>query len=372
MLTADFDYHLPPELIAQAPLPERDRSRMMVLDRAAGAIQHRGVRDLPDFLHAGDLMVVNDTRVIPARLFGQKIPTGGRVEVLLVEPRADGCWRAMCRASGRTRPGDRYRLASGRIETTVAAIADDGTVTLSIDLPDADGTVPPRGSVEVDAGEPSMATADAHLLAILDAEGATPLPPYIRRPEPTSEHDDRQRYQTVYARAPGAVAAPTAGLHLTPALIDAIERQGVRMAAVTLHVGPGTFKPVSVDRIDDHVMDAERYVVPPATARAIEQTRRNGGRILAVGSTSVRTLEQVALNHQGRVVAETGRASLFIRPEFRFQVIDMMLTNFHLPRSTLLMMISALAGRERVLAAYRAAAAERYRFYSYGDCMLIH
>lgn len=357
MLTRDFDYALPPELIAQQPLAERDRARMMTLDRKTGAIAHHVVRDLPQWLRPGDLMVVNDTRVIPARLFGTKAATGGRVEILLIEPLDGNRWHAWSKASGRTRIGDRYRLASDRITARIDQVAKDGSVVLS---------------VEVEPG--------STLLDILEAEGATPLPPYIKRPAPTAGQvtddaagamGDRQRYQTVYARAPGAVAAPTAGLHFTEALLESLEQHGIRRAALTLHVGPGTFKPVTAGRIDEHVMDAERYEVPPRTARLIEQTRRAGGRILAVGSTCVRVLEHVAAENQGRVPAGTGRVSLFIRPGFRFRVTDMMLTNFHLPRSTLLMMVSALAGRENILNAYREAVGARYRFYSYGDCMLI-
>ncbi len=357
MYTRDFDYDLPPELIAQQPLPQRDRARMLTLDRTTGAVEHRTVRDLPALLQAGDLMVVNDTRVIPARLFGHKTATGGRVETLLIEPADGNRWHAWCKTSGRTRVGDSYSLASDRIAARIEHVFKDGSVEMSL------------------AVEP-----DASLAAVLETEGVTPLPPYIKRLPTAADgsrdaraHDgaDRQRYQTVYARAPGAVAAPTAGLHFTPALLASLEHSGVRRAAVTLHVGPGTFKPVASDRIDQHVMESERYEVPEDTAVLIEETRRAGGRILAVGSTTVRTLEHVAAANQGRVVAGSGRVSLFIRPGFQFRVTDMMLTNFHLPRSTLLMMIAALAGRERVLAAYREAVAQQYRFYSYGDCMLI-
>ncbi len=357
MFTQDFDYDLPPELISQQPLPERDRARMLTLDRTTGAVEHRGVRDLPALLQPGDLMVVNDTRVIPARLFGHKTATGGRVETLLIEPLDGNRWHAWCKTSGRTRVGDRYRLASDRIAARIEHVAKDGSVVMSL------------------AVEP-----DSSLAAVLETEGVTPLPPYIKRlptaadGSPDARADDvadRQRYQTVYARAPGAVAAPTAGLHFTDTLLNALEQRGIRRAAVTLHVGPGTFKPVTADRIDDHVMEAERYEIPISTAKLIEQTRRADGRILAVGSTTVRTLEHVAAANQGRVLAGSGRVSLFIRPGYRFMVTDMMLTNFHLPRSTLLMMVAALTGRELILAAYREAVKARYRFYSYGDCMLI-
>lgn len=349
MRTSDFDYHLPPELIAQQPLPDRDQARMLVLDRATTSIEHRTVSDLPQLLQAGDLMVVNDTRVIPARLFGRKTVSGGRVEVLLTEPRAPGIWQAWCKASGRVKTGDRYRLASDRIAAAVVEVAGDGTVLLSL---------------QTASGNP-----DEHLPDILEAEGVPPLPPYIRRSTPVDA--DRERYQTVYARNPGAVAAPTAGLHFTPTLLAALEQRGVRRVCLTLHVGPGTFKPVTTDRPEEHVMESERFEIPAATAESIEQTRRAGGRILAVGSTTVRTLEHVAAANAGRIATDTGRVSLFIRPGFKFQVVDMMLTNFHLPRSTLLMMVSALAGREQVMQAYLEAVKQRYRFYSYGDCMLI-
>lgn len=356
MQTADFDYDLPAELIAQEPLPERDRARMLVLNRQTGEIKHRIVSELPDLLQPGDLVVVNDTRVIPARLFGRKANSAGRVEVLLIESLADDRWQALCKASGRTHPGDRYHLAAGRLEATVASVAADGSVELQFDLP---------------AGET--------LMTVLETEGVSPLPPYIRRRRPVEGERlasvqttaDRERYQTVYARHPGAVAAPTAGLHFSPRLLSELERRGVRRAALTLHVGPGTFKPVTTACLDDHVMESERFHISAETAALIEQTRHAGGRVLAVGSTTVRALEHVAAAHDGCVVPAAGRVALFIRPGFRFRVTDMMLTNFHLPRSTLLAMIAALAGRERVLAAYREAVIRRYRFYSFGDCMLI-
>ncbi len=382
MFTDDFDYELPPELIAQQPLPERDRARMLLLDRATGVTSHHCVRDIPALLQPGDLMVVNDTRVIPARLFGHKAGSGGRVETLLIEPLGDNRWHALCKASGRARPGDRYVLASGRLASRIERVAGDGSVVLALTVPGTKTPAPePQAGRTRDASP--LPIPEARILEILDAEGVTPLPPYIRRPAPdprgaaaapadaTDVEMDRQRYQTVYARAPGAVAAPTAGLHFTPALLASLERKGVRRAAVTLHVGPGTFKPVTSDRIDQHVMECERYQVSQETADLIENTRRAGGRILAVGSTTVRTLEHVAAANQGRVIAGSGRVSLFIRPGFQFRVTDRMLTNFYLPRSTLLMMVAALAGRERILSAYREAVTARYRFYSYGDCMLI-
>ncbi len=355
LTTADFDYTLPPELIAQEPLERRSDSRMLVLDRAApSGVLHRHARDLPEFLRPGDLLVMNDTRVFAARAFGTWTDTPGRVEILLVEPDPDGApdplrWVALCRSSRPLRAGHTMRLAEGHLAATVLGPRDaEGHVLLQL-APDGD------------------------LFDVMDRHGVPPVPPYIHRDgaEDARVLLDRARYQTVYAHDRGAVAAPTAGLHFTPELLDALAAHGVPHVFVTLHVGPGTFKPVQCDRIEDHVMDAERYVVPEETARAIRDTKARGGRVVCVGSTSVRTLETVAARHGGAVVAESGRSRLFIHPPYDFLVTDAMLTNFHLPKSTLLMMISALAGRERVLDAYAEAIRERYRFYSYGDCMLI-
>jgi S-adenosylmethionine:tRNA ribosyltransferase-isomerase len=352
MQTSDFFYHLPPELIAQHPLPDRAQARMMVIRRATGAFEHRRVADLPAFLHPGDLLVVNDTRVIPARLYGHKIATGGRVEILLIEETAPGVWEALLRAR-HTKPGARLELADSQIQAEVLVVKDEGRVTLQL-------------------------RHERPLLDILETDGVPPLPPYIKRArsDAPGRAADRERYQTVYARNPGAVAAPTAGLHFTESLLMTLERQGVRRAAVTLHVGPGTFKPVTVAAVEQHRMDAERYTVPEVTARLIRATRAAQGRIVAVGSTVVRTLETVAADHDsvaehGMVTASQGRSELFIYPPYRFRVVDALLTNFHLPSSSLLMMVSALAGRELILRAYAEAIRERYRFYSYGDCMLI-
>ncbi len=346
MKTADFYYSLPPELIAQQPASERDQARMMVIHRDTGTFDHRRVADLPAFLCSGDLLVVNDTRVIPARLYGQKVGTGGRVEILLIEETAPGTWEALLRAR-HTKPGARLDLAGGLVRAEVLVVKDEGRVTLQL-------------------------RHARPLPEILEAAGVPPLPPYIRRARSDAPERpvDRERYQTVYARCPGAVAAPTAGLHFTAELLSALERQGVRRSAVTLHVGPGTFKPVTVAEVERHRMDAERYTVPEVTAQLIRETRRAKGRVVAVGSTVVRTLETVAAEHGG-VTAAQGRSALFIYPPYEFQVVDAMLTNFHLPASSLLMMVSALAGRELILRAYAEAIRERYRFYSYGDCMLI-
>lgn len=347
MQTRDYDYDLPPDLIAQEPLPDRTAARMLLLRRGEGTAHHQ-VRDLPGLLREGDLLVLNDTKVFAARVFGTWADTPGRCELLLVEPAgAADEWFALCRSSRPALPGRRMALAEGHLQAEILARNEQGRLRVRL--------------------EP-----DGELFELLDRHGVPPVPPYIHR----TEHDrrvamDRLRYQTVYARERGAVAAPTAGLHFTPDLLDALATRGIAHTHLTLHVGPGTFKPVKTERIEDHTMEEERYVLPEAAADAIRQTRARGGRIVAVGSTSVRTLETVATAHEGRLVACEGRSRLFIRPPYAFRAVDAMLTNFHLPRSTLLMMICALAGREAVLAAYAEAVRERYRFYSYGDCMLI-
>jgi len=359
MLTSDFSYELPEALIAQKPLPARSASRMMVLRRAAGTIEHRNVADLPLLLDPSDLLVINNTRVIPARLFGTRLDTGGRVELLLVEEADPGVWSCMFRASGRASPGMKLVLASGRIGAEVLEPEGAGRYRIRF-------------------------TADRPMLEVLEEEGLPPLPPYIKRPRVAGQSsssssssidlrgrkEDRERYQTVYAREPGAVAAPTAGLHFDRPLLDAIAARGIAAAEVTLHVGPGTFKPVTAGRVEDHVMEPERYALPPETAEAVAAARGRGGRVVAVGSTSVRTLETMA-NDDGTVRAGEGRTDIFIHPPFRFRATDAILTNFHLPRSTLLMMVCAFGGMELVMKAYTEAVRERYRFYSYGDCMLV-
>ena len=328
MLTRDFDYELPEERIAQEPAP-RGESRLLVLD-AEGPQRHRRVRDLPGLLRPGDLLVLNDTRVIPARLYGRR--GEGRMEILLVEKLGDLEWEALVRPGRRARPGTEILF-----EGLAAEVLDKR-----------------EDRYRLRFSEP----VESHL----DRLGHIPLPPYIHRPD---EASDRDRYQTVFARTPGAIAAPTAGLHFTERLLEEIAAAGIGIARVTLHVGIGTFKPVSAERIEDHRMDRERYEVGEETAEAIRRTRESGGRIVAVGTTVVRTLESSA------GTAGSGSTELFITPGFRFRVVDVLLTNFHLPRSTLLMLVSAFAGRERVLAAYEEAIREGYRFYSYGDAMLV-
>lgn len=360
-----FDYHLPPELVAGEPALERDGARLLVL--RDGALDHAAVRDLPDRVAPGTLVVVNDTRVIPARLLGRKADTGGRVEVLLVRRLGDATvedgdralpaerWSALGRASKPLRPGARIVVDAGGEQQQARA-----PLCIEIGPAARDGA-----TLEVllfsPAGEP--------LDRAIDRLGHVPLPPYMHRPDAAR---DRERYQTVFARVPGAVAAPTAGLHLSPALLDRLRARGAEIAEVTLHVGLGTFQPVTVEDLDDHPMHSEVFSVPRETALAIDRARARGAPVLAVGTTTVRALESAAdVDRDGHVRAAEGETRLLIQPGHRFRVVDQLLTNFHLPQSTLLALVSAFAGRERALAAYRAAIEARYRFYSYGDAMLI-
>ena len=345
MKTADFDFELPLELIAQHPAQRREQSRMLVVRRREGVLEHRRFLDLPQYLNQGDLLVVNNTRVIPARIFGRKPVTGGKVEILLLEEVRPGTWDILLHAARRPKVGSLITLGDGQ---AVAVLLSDGEKG--------------RATIRIECSRP--------WLEVLEEIGEPPLPPYIKRSEVRDQRSDRERYQTVYAKYAGAVAAPTAGLHFTDEIFQTLEKQGVGKAEVTLHVGLGTFRPVDAENVEDHRMEPERYAVPAETARRIEDTKKSGGRVVAVGSTSVRTLETAAAEH-GRVVACSGRSSLFIHPPFQFKVVDAMLTNFHLPKSTLIMMICALAGRELILRAYQEAVKEKYRFYSYGDCMLI-
>jgi len=329
---AEFDYELPEDLIAQAPLPERDASRLLVLSRRSGPLDHRLVRELPGLLAPGDVMVVNDARVIPARLHGRKQGTGGKVELLLVEPLGGADWLALGQASKPLREGARVEVLGGRIE--IAQVREGGELVVRLPL-------------EGDA-----------LWRFLDEAGELPLPPYIRHaPGPA----DRDRYQTIFARERGAIAAPTAGLHFTPGLIERLRARGVALAPITLHVGPGTFLPVRAQRIEDHRMHRERYFVSEESARAIERA----GRVIAVGTTALRTLEA----SRGR--PGPGTTDLFITPGYQFRSVHGLFTNFHLPRSTLMMLVAAFAGLDRTKAAYGEAVARRYRFFSYGDAMLI-
>jgi len=339
MRTLDFDYDLPPELIAQHPLEERDAARMLVVDPISGALAHSAIRDLPQFLDPGDLLVLNDSRVLPARLLGRR-GDGGGAEVLLLRPLDPqrGRWEALTRPSRRLPVGSRIGFAGSDLSATVEDREGETTIVR------LDGAADP--------------------LAEVRRVGVMPTPPYIKE-----RLADPARYQTVYAREEGSAAAPTAGLHFTPALLDAVRRRGVETAFVTLHVGLDTFRPVRVDDPAEHQIHQEWYRVEESVAASVRRTRQRGGRVVAVGTTCVRVLESAA---DGSLVrAGDGWTGLMILPGYRFQVVDALLTNFHLPKSTLLMLVSAFAGRERIMAAYREAIKERYRFYSFGDCMLI-
>ena len=356
MRTAEFDYVLPPERIAQQPAPQRDQSRLLVLRRPTGQLEHRRFADVAEYLRAGDVLVLNDSRVIPARLRGRKGAAGGQVELLLVEECGVNDWWALLRPGKRVRPGTELRFS------TVAG--QPSAVTATVCVKNAAGHCRLRF-----AGVPDIRAALGEL-------GDVPLPPYIERPSGTSA-EDHARYQTVYARRPGSVAAPTAGLHFTEALLEALRARGVQIAFVTLHVGLGTFAPVKARTVEAHSLHEESYVVGAETARLVTEARNEGRRVIAVGTTTVRVLESVAGTHAGALVAAAGRTRLFIYPPFRFQVVDALVTNFHLPKSTLLMLVSAFAapgetrGRDLVLAAYAEAIRQCYRFYSYGDAMLV-
>jgi S-adenosylmethionine:tRNA ribosyltransferase-isomerase len=343
MKIADFDYELPAELIAQTPLEKRDASRMLVLDRAKQAWVDSSFREFPRYLRKNDVVVVNNSRVIPARLIGRREESGGQVEIFLVREIETDVWETMVRPGGRLKKGAR------------AVFGDDRLIAELLDEPG-----PEIRRVRFHC-EGSFHDALAEI-------GSTPLPPYIKRPSGVST-EDRERYQTVYSKQRGAIAAPTAGLHFTPAVLEEIANVA-SLAEVTLHVGYGTFEPVRVDDVDQHSVSSEHYEISNAAAQKINEARSNGGRVIVVGTTTMRALESSA-NDRGEVVAGHGLASLTIKPGYRFRIADTLLTNFHLPRSSLLILVSAFAGREFALRAYAHAVAERYRFYSYGDCMLI-
>jgi len=360
MLVTEFDYHLPPELIAQRPLSERDASRMMVVDRAAGTFADHVFRELPNILQPGDVLVLNNTRVFPARLLGHrkgvKAHALGKnnparrqyltaeIEIFLLRREDDHVWQALVHPGRKVRVGEVIYVGNGELEAEVVSRGE-------------------RGLRRVCLRTTQHGTVDE----AIDRLGHVPLPPYIRRPD---NHSDREAYQTIYARTRGAVAAPTAGLHFTPAVFEALRARGVETCEVTLHVGLGTFRPIDAERVEDHKMESEQFEIAQPAAAGIDLARRQGRRIVAVGTTSVRTLEHVA-RHAGRVLAGAGEADLFIVPGFQFQITSGLLTNLHLPRSTLLMPVSAFGGRDLILRAYQHAIEQRYRFYSYGDCMLI-
>ena len=343
MKTDLFNYDLPPELIAQHPPERRELARMMVLHRDSGLIEHKTIADIADYLRAPDVLVLNNTKVIPARIFGHKSASGGKVELLLLEETPSKVWKVLMKTSRRPKVGDALDLCSGKARATMLEEGEQGEALLKIE-------------------------SDRPLLEILDEEGVPPLPPYIARKDQTTEQvaEDKERYQTVYASEPGAAAAPTAGLHFTPQIFQTLETQGVSKAELTLHVGLGTFRPVSAEIITDHDMHYERFAVSKEAAQTIRTAKEAGGRIVAVGSTSVRTLESLP-----NLGPAEGATNIFIYPPYDFKNVDVILTNFHLPKSTLLMMMSAFASRELMLRAYETAVQEKYRFFSYGDCMLI-
>jgi S-adenosylmethionine:tRNA ribosyltransferase-isomerase len=350
VLISDFDFQLPEELIAQRPLAARDASRMLVLDRAAQSWRDAQFSDLPSELAAGDLLVVNNTRVFPARLAGRREPSGGQVELLLIEEREPLVWDALARPARRLSRGQLISFGDGRLRAEVIDEQGDGRRTV-------------RFRCEGD-----------EFFTLVEQLGRMPLPPYIKRGR-LEEGDarggeDRERYQTVYAASPGAIAAPTAGLHFTPRVFENLRARGVSVAEITLHVGYGTFAPVRAEDLSGHEVEPERFEIGEAAARAINEAREGGRRVVAVGTTSVRALESAA-EGGGRVRAGRGLARVTVTPGYEFKIVGALVTNFHLPRSSLLVLVAAFAGRELTLAAYRHAVAARYRFYSYGDCMLI-
>lgn len=337
----DFDFDLPDNLIAQTPLLDRTASRLMVLDPETGEVEHHHFRDFLDELESGDMLVLNDTRVLPARLLGVKEDTGAMIEVLLLKQTADDEWETLAKPAKRVKLGTIVTFGDGRLKAECTGILEQGGRTFKF-------------------------VYDGIFYEILDELGQMPLPPYI-----TETLDDQSRYQTVFAKERGSAAAPTAGLHFTDEILENIRNKGVNIAFITLHVGLGTFRPVSADTIEGHTMHSEYYHVTEQTADAINEAKAQGGRVIAVGTTSARTLETIATENAGKIVPSSGWTSIFIYPGYEFSILDGLLTNFHLPKSTLIMLISALTTREHILAAYNRAVAEEYRFFSFGDAMFI-
>ena len=341
MKTSDFYYDLPPELIAQTPLEKRDESRLLCLDKATGEWSHHHFYELPDFLRAGDCLILNNSRVLPARLLGHRLPGGGACEVLLLlQDKGDKVWECLVRPGKHLREGARVSFGDGELTAEIAEVLPDGNRLVRFDY-------------------------EGIFLEVLERLGKMPLPPYIKE-----ELQDQERYQTVYSKVNGSAAAPTAGLHFTPELLERIAAKGVGVGYVTLHVGLGTFRPVKEDEIERHDMHSEYCTIPQETADLINRTKANGGRVICVGTTSCRTIESWA-GEDGTMTATGGWTNIYIYPGYRFKVMDALVTNFHLPESTLIMLVSALAGREHVLAAYEEAVRERYRFFSFGDAMFI-
>ena len=340
MKKSDFYFDLPEELIAQTPLERRDASRLLVLNKKTGELEHRHFYDLPEYLHEGDCLVMNDSRVLPARLLGCR-SSGGSVELVLLRDLGEGKWECLSRPGRKTKPGTELSFGEGELTATVSAVTEGGNRIVQFHY-------------------------EGIFLEVLERLGKMPLPPYIK-----AELNDAERYQTVYSREVGSAAAPTAGLHFTQELLQKLADKGVRLCYVTLHVGLGTFRPVKEEEIEDHPMHAEFCMIPEETARIVNETKKNGGRVIAVGTTSCRTLESFA-SADGALSPSSGWTDIFIYPGYRFKCIDALITNFHLPESTLIMLVSALAGRETILHAYETAVKERYRFFSFGDAMLIY
>ncbi|MCF2595902.1 tRNA preQ1(34) S-adenosylmethionine ribosyltransferase-isomerase QueA [Pseudoflavonifractor phocaeensis] len=339
MKTSDFDFYLPEELIAQTPLERRDASRLLTLDKTTGEVGHHHFYDLPRYLRPGDCLVMNDSRVLPARLIGHR-PTGGVCEVLLLVDKGEGLWECLVRPGRKLKPGAQVIFGDGQLTATIEAEVEDGKRLVRFHY-------------------------QGIFLEILEQLGKMPLPPYIK-----TELQDQERYQTVYSKVVGSAAAPTAGLHFTPELLAQIRDMGVKECYITLHVGLGTFRPVKAEDIQDHEMHSEFCQISQETADIINETKKNGGRVICVGTTSCRTIESFAAE-DGTMTARSGWTNIFIYPGYRFKVLDALITNFHLPQSTLIMLVSALAGREHVLTAYEEAVKEKYRFFSFGDAMLI-
>ena len=340
MKTSDFNFDLPEELIAQVPIKDRTSSKLMVLNKETGEIEHRIFKDIIDYLNPGDCLVLNDTRVIPARLIGSKVETGGKIEFLLLKRTEDDTWETLVKPGKRAKIGARFSFGDGKLIAEVVGMGEDGARIVKFEY---------NGIFE----------------EILDELGNMPLPPYI-----TEKLDERERYQTVYSKEQGSAAAPTAGLHFTKELLEEVKKKGVNIAYVTLHVGLGTFRPVKVDDVNEHVMHSEFYHLEEEDAKIINDTKKRGNKIISVGTTSTRTLETIG-DENGFVKAQSGWTNIFIYPGYEFKVVDKLITNFHLPESTLIMLVSALSSKENVLNAYETAVKERYRFFSFGDAMIV-
>ena len=340
MKTSDFYYDLPQELIAQTPVEPRNSSRLMILHKDSGELEHRIFKDLPEYLRPGDCLILNDTRVIPARIYGVKEETGAVVEFLLLTQKENNVWECLCKPGKRAKVGTRFNFGEGKLYGTVIEIHEDGNRLVQFDC-------------------------QGNIYAVLDQIGQMPLPPYIKE-----KLQDKERYQTVYSRELGSAAAPTAGLHFTPQMLKDIQAMGVNIGYVTLHVGLGTFRPVKVEDVTKHKMHTEHYHMPAETAELINRTKANGGRVIAVGTTSCRTIESVATKN-GCICEDDDNTSIFIYPGYEFKCMDALITNFHLPESTLIMLVSAFAGFDHIMHAYNTAVAEKYRFFSFGDAMFI-